>query len=201
VPALTGYIDKARDKQYIAQARNVVIAARTVIDEAYADGEWANSKNPGLAVGYLASGDYSSVGRPKVWNSSPLSTFIAGNADDTGRYEFQKRISALLGEEAPIGDGENYYEENGYWYFYIIGSKDSTVLNADGFCWLLFPEGEGQKNHPAIIVTYKLDRVDITALSDNIYDNFMTTFIENPDAIRPYNPNAGYEVYHLDTWH
>lgn len=36
VPALTGYIDKAREKQVIAETRQAVMAAQTLIDEAYA---------------------------------------------------------------------------------------------------------------------------------------------------------------------
>jgi prepilin-type N-terminal cleavage/methylation domain-containing protein len=37
IPALTGYIDKADDRKWIAQARDAAAAARTVIDEAYAE--------------------------------------------------------------------------------------------------------------------------------------------------------------------
>ena len=35
IPALTGYIDKARDKQIIAETRQVVMAAQTLLDEEY----------------------------------------------------------------------------------------------------------------------------------------------------------------------
>ncbi|WP_294828073.1 prepilin-type N-terminal cleavage/methylation domain-containing protein [uncultured Gemmiger sp.] len=35
VPALTGYIDKARNKQVIAETRSAVMAAQTLVDEAY----------------------------------------------------------------------------------------------------------------------------------------------------------------------
>ena len=35
VPALTGYIDKAREKQVIAETRQVVMAAQTLVDEEY----------------------------------------------------------------------------------------------------------------------------------------------------------------------
>lgn len=38
VPALTGYIDKAREKQVIAETRQCVMAAQTLIDEEYAKG-------------------------------------------------------------------------------------------------------------------------------------------------------------------
>lgn len=36
VPALTGYIDRAKDKAIIAETRQTVMAAQTLIDEAYA---------------------------------------------------------------------------------------------------------------------------------------------------------------------
>ena len=36
VPALTGYIDKARNKSIIAETRQCVMAAQTLIDEEYA---------------------------------------------------------------------------------------------------------------------------------------------------------------------
>lgn len=38
VPALTGYIDKAKEKQIIAETRQAVMAAQTLIDEEYAKG-------------------------------------------------------------------------------------------------------------------------------------------------------------------
>lgn len=36
IPALTGYINKAKDKQIIAETRQTVMAAQTLVDEAYA---------------------------------------------------------------------------------------------------------------------------------------------------------------------
>lgn len=38
VPALTGYIDKAKEKQLIAETRQAVMAAQTLVDEEYAKG-------------------------------------------------------------------------------------------------------------------------------------------------------------------
>lgn len=38
IPALTGYIDKAKDKQIIAETRQAVMAAQTLADEEYAKG-------------------------------------------------------------------------------------------------------------------------------------------------------------------
>ena len=36
IPALTGYIDKAKEKQIIAETRQAVMAAQTLVDEKYA---------------------------------------------------------------------------------------------------------------------------------------------------------------------
>lgn len=35
IPALTGYIDKAKDKKIVAECRQSVMAAQTLVDEAY----------------------------------------------------------------------------------------------------------------------------------------------------------------------
>ncbi len=38
IPALTGYIDKAKEKQIVAETRQAVMAAQTIADEEYAKG-------------------------------------------------------------------------------------------------------------------------------------------------------------------
>ena len=38
IPALTGYIDKAKDKQIVAECRQAVMAAQTLYDEKYGEG-------------------------------------------------------------------------------------------------------------------------------------------------------------------
>ncbi len=43
VPTLIGYIDKAREKQIVAETRQVVMAAQTLVDEAYGKGEQGDS--------------------------------------------------------------------------------------------------------------------------------------------------------------
>lgn len=39
IPALTGYIDKAKNKKIVAEARQVVMAAQTLFDEDYGTGD------------------------------------------------------------------------------------------------------------------------------------------------------------------
>ena len=56
IPALTGYIDKAKNKSIVAETRQVVMAAQTLVDEAYAKDqnttvafETSNSETPTTA--------------------------------------------------------------------------------------------------------------------------------------------------------
>ncbi len=42
IPALTGYIDKAKNKSIVAETRQAVMAAQTLVDEAYAKDQAAN---------------------------------------------------------------------------------------------------------------------------------------------------------------
>ena len=41
IPALTGYIDRAKEKNVIAETRQVVMAAQTLYDEAYGNSDTA----------------------------------------------------------------------------------------------------------------------------------------------------------------
>lgn len=51
IPALTGYIDKAKQKSVIAETRQVVMAAQTLVDEKYA------TKNTGTAIKVESTAD------------------------------------------------------------------------------------------------------------------------------------------------
>lgn len=51
IPALTGYINKAREKQIIAETRQAVMAAQTLVDEAY------TKKNASDQISIGATGD------------------------------------------------------------------------------------------------------------------------------------------------
>lgn len=70
VPALTGYIDKAKQKQVVAETRQCVMAAQTLIDEEYAKATTPNYSTavtsalivkladvPGDVVGNVSVGD------------------------------------------------------------------------------------------------------------------------------------------------
>jgi type II secretory pathway pseudopilin PulG len=179
VPALTGYIDKAQDKKYIAAARDHAVAARAVMDDAYAKGEFSNDSSG------QHSGDYINQPMPddflmQYWSIYDLSDYATG--DD---WVFYSEITSLLGEkEAAIGD-------EGWWYFDFAGPKgEANALNASGFWWYIYPEG-WVADAPVIAVTYKLERLNLT---DG--DSF-SSFLPGQVLGATYNDNAGYEVYHL----
>lgn len=76
IPALTGYIDKAKEKQIVAETRQVVMAAQTLYDEQY--GKVDVSKTPSLDT-TLGTGDKSTV-------------------DDNGKITLSKSEVATLAE-------------------------------------------------------------------------------------------------------
>lgn len=66
IPALTGYIDKAKNKQLVAQTRQAVMATQTLADEDYGVGvapSWDNGRVTETAVKDLAevNGNISNV--------------------------------------------------------------------------------------------------------------------------------------------
>jgi type II secretory pathway pseudopilin PulG len=109
VPALTGYIAKAEDKQWEMRARDISVAVRTVINEAYA--------TDNLDKTYLssASSNYTSM---RVW---PGQNLLANGTDA------RKEAALLLGETYP-GDGVP-----GHFGYNFVGPLGSTFWDADGY--------------------------------------------------------------------
>jgi type II secretory pathway pseudopilin PulG len=185
VPALTGYIAKSQDQEYIMEARNHLVTARAVIDEAYAEGDFQSAQ----AQTYLTD----STTYPLT--STNYHSFVGGawsieNLSKVSIYDdvdvLPNEIAFLMGQEdRPARTAQ------GFWSMWIIGSTDSTALSCDGGIWEFFPEGINS-GKPAIKVTYKMDRLSIP-------DGSTTTAFSNAIKNDPgtYNPNAGYEVYHL----
>jgi hypothetical protein len=178
VPALTGYIDKAKDKEHIMRARDYAVAVHAVFNEAYANGEFANnSGGSSVADEYVDDGWlYTNM---RGWYTPDMSLFATGS---TG--EFNKEVSALLGEEWIQSPNP------GWWRVGVIGSKDSTWLNADGFRCEFWTEGRNVSGKPVTVVTYKINRLDVS--NEDSYSSFATAFGNGT-----YESNAGYEVYHL----
>jgi prepilin-type N-terminal cleavage/methylation domain-containing protein len=182
VPALTGYIDKAQDRKWIAEARNYLVAGHTVIDEAYADGEFRfNSEYPETNTGNTYLDDYISEGDNvneylRCFELDRLGTFAYDDSEG-----FYNRVAALLGEEtreelSNRDEGDNPYT----WTFYFIGSPNSTAINADGGLLFVYLEEE------TVVVTYKIDKVDSSKKS--VYNGALDN--------SAYDPDAGYKVYH-----
>jgi prepilin-type N-terminal cleavage/methylation domain-containing protein len=191
IPALTGYIDKAEDKKYIADARNHALAVRTALDSAYAESDFSSSP---AAMSYLENGDNKYTGS-KFWSVPNLSTY-AGDA----QFEYLAEASKLIGEaDYVVDDHENLRADiKGLWYLGIFGPKgsDVTAINADGFVYYFYPSGYAAPvtaEKPIVIVTYRLPRMaassyDLKADGDNRFTKERLSVV--------YDPNAGYEVYH-----
>lgn len=64
IPALTGYIDKAKEKSIIAETRQAVMAAQTLVDEEYAALSLKESTESAIAI--EANGTEGTVGDKKV---------------------------------------------------------------------------------------------------------------------------------------
>jgi prepilin-type N-terminal cleavage/methylation domain-containing protein len=128
IPALTGYIDKAQDKQYIAQARNIAVAMRTVINEHYASGEIDRITNSHAYESGFAPGE--SIGSNITYFATwALSENLYYN--DTDALYIQ--AAALI--------GETYYGSAGIWWFYFCAEDGSgaTAATADAF-WCVFSQ-------------------------------------------------------------
>jgi prepilin-type N-terminal cleavage/methylation domain-containing protein len=176
VPALTGYIAKSEDKQWEMRARDINTAAHAVLDESYAKGELS------LDDVTDASAYETSTSGSKVFYLSSLSWEAASNSD-----AFAQRASHLLGEEFP-----EYYDANS-WNLIFLCPSGTTALATDGFIWVCYPEGRVYGS-PFIVVTYKMSHVQLAADTENTF--WYTSIYATPPTFT-YDPNAGYEVYHL----
>jgi prepilin-type N-terminal cleavage/methylation domain-containing protein len=182
IPALTGYIEKAQNKQYIAEARNIAVAERTVFNEAYAASEFKPNSQDGDFMPFFTGGN--GLYKIKSWPTSTFSKYIPPYSDSDDRDLddiLTKRACELIGIPFPAE-----LANPGSWVFIYRGSADSTIFNVDGFSWLMYPEGNSDDSR--ILVTYKLKHLDITTYSQ------FSTALKDTDL---YDPKAGYEVYHL----
>jgi prepilin-type N-terminal cleavage/methylation domain-containing protein len=188
IPALTGYIEKAQDKQYIAEARNISVAIKTVLVEAYASGE-INDEPSDLNYLKWSSMDYFTT--PSViinmarFSIESISEIATQGTDGTRTY--YRRAAALIGEAYAADD--NIWTER-YWSYIPVTKPGSgaTAATADGFFLTLRPQGS-TPGKPVILITYKMPRRSIATTNANeLWDIFF-------DDDAAYDPNAGYEVY------
>lgn len=112
IPALTGYIDKAKNKSIVAETRQTVMAAQTLVDEAYAkagvasdtvkvegqDGAGAIKKQDIADLAEVPVGNITSVtvtngkvAELKYTKSGKTCTYTAGATNGTdGAYDVEK---------------------------------------------------------------------------------------------------------------
>jgi type II secretory pathway pseudopilin PulG len=216
IPALTGYIAKAEDKEYIADARNTYAAVLSVINEAYGDGtlgtglpddpdtnQWKADEN------YLAAGSNVSGGKIKQYNIGILSIYATGGTS-TGIYTlYHEKADALMGNDPSLG---NAGDVPGMWNLFLLAPKDTaeakyTILNAPGFIYWYYPEGTAT-GKPGIFVTYGLEDVsddlaapnaDFPYYGDAGASDRLGNLLQYEAE---WDPDAGYIVYHVvrGTW-
>jgi prepilin-type N-terminal cleavage/methylation domain-containing protein len=180
IPALTGYIAKAQDKEYISQARNISVAMKTVLNEAYASGKIDGNA---IAKDEFTSGSALGAEGDKfvAFDIESISNALYHNT-----IECYKQAATLIGETYPVDTNSP-----GAWQYSPLASASSgaTAATADGFLFAFMPEGPNEGS-PAIAVTCKFKRLAEPG-SDAM--SFVTAFYENG----VYDANAGYEVYKL----
>jgi prepilin-type N-terminal cleavage/methylation domain-containing protein len=188
VPTLTGYIDKANDKTYISQARDHSVAVRTVISEAYGDGEFSRAYKQDGMNNLINNGDKSFAQGTKSYNLSGFGTNMyntgggPGTRADAGD-EYFNRVSDLIGAKHRGSE----WGLPGCWEFYLSGPADSTAYTADGFMYLYMPEGY-KTGELFYAVTYKMNNPSIgNNPTASEFIGAMTDFA--------YDASAGYTVY------
>ncbi|MDR2163483.1 MAG: prepilin-type N-terminal cleavage/methylation domain-containing protein [Clostridiales Family XIII bacterium] len=138
IPALTGYIDKAEDKKWIAEARNAVAACRTVLNEAYADETISEGvADSSLYSNFLNDGDYAYPG-VKFFSLARLS--ILNTGDPINWTAYYAKAAKLIGIDYP-----DSITEPGYWEVALFAPKPSsyTIVDAPAFMYAYYPEGYG----------------------------------------------------------
>ncbi|MDR2162826.1 MAG: hypothetical protein LBO70_02625 [Clostridiales Family XIII bacterium] len=171
IPVLTGYIDKAREKEYIAEARNRFVAMKAICNEAYANGDLATWLGGSL---------------DQVYNGINPDNYNGFKIFAPKTYTVEAKIDELLGNPTYPGGSDA-----GHWVLFPLGAKapETTLFNADGFQYSVRLDPASVTNRRTVMITYKVDRVE-----DGGSEVEMNTRLNNG----VYNPNAGYEVYYTD---
>jgi prepilin-type N-terminal cleavage/methylation domain-containing protein len=194
IPALTGYIDKANDKKYIADARNAEVAVRAVLDETYADGT-LTSATP-ASITYITDGlanPWGSAANLKLFEVWKLSQYATGD-----RSAYFQRAAELMGVDEPAD-----WTHPGFWeiFFITAASSSYTALDAPIFFYRYFPEGVHESSpwvqsnsdkDPLVAVFYG---VDITVAEDSTWNQVIAALNALPATA--FDPSVGYRVFHL----
>jgi type II secretory pathway pseudopilin PulG len=185
VPALTGYIEKSKDKQYEMEARDYVTAARAVIDEAYGKGGFDSS----AAQVFLANGetDYTNLNLKRWWLGN-LSVRATGSNGTFGA-EVGKLMSKTPAASA--------YDPGGYRQFYFYGPSSPTVGFFESDAWIYFthPEGYAHTGHNFDFVEPGRSVVEVTYHISPIEADTMAQFNTALNNTATYDESTGYLVY------
>lgn len=136
VPALTGYIDKARKSQVIAETRQILMATQTTMSEYYATDEWRTlSQNKGLLVDfnkyYLADKNNTSPEKSKrfaeIESLSEVQELKGGGS--FGAYVTEDGKVAVLVYQDGKGNVGIYYSDTGE----IEAYKESEIPHLDHY--------------------------------------------------------------------
>jgi prepilin-type N-terminal cleavage/methylation domain-containing protein len=199
IPALTGYIDKAEDKKWIAQARNSFVSVRTVLEEAYVDGTLCSgyeSINPDyLTNGNTTDGNYTyfKVKYFNIWHVSDRDNYISSNGaiSSIDKPMYFRKAAKLMSAFYPA-----LPTSPGTWSFIFFSPKTSSynILNAPAYIFEYYPNGIN-KNAPVILVTYGISAINVNNPTQSNVINY-PLFGYGSTVL---DPNAGYNVYYTTT--
>jgi prepilin-type N-terminal cleavage/methylation domain-containing protein len=194
IPALTGYIDKAQDKKYIAQARDAVVAMRTVINEEYADGTLGKELPQNIFDQYFngAAMDGEAALTKRSFSPSNLSVYVNGKTPDTASSAdwvvYTQKADKLMGIPVPPNASTP-----GFWEITFYAPKDSSynIFNAPSFLYAYYPNpGGANAGNLMDAVVY-----GFVGLDDSYGTNTdLRTAIQSDQVT--IDPSAGYQVFH-----
>ena len=122
VPALLGWIDEARNKQYVLEARNIYVATQAVADEAY-----ANSKSGTLSIADLSKNSYKRIVALADLKSAPTISEVTVKGDgSTNRKDAYSIIGMAVSFTADDNTSVAARLLNGKWEV-ATASADGTV--------------------------------------------------------------------------
>ncbi len=104
IPALTGYIDKAKQRTIIAEARNAVTAAQTLSSEAYGMGKLASLDVSKMEELSEVPGDIVKV---RITTKGKVIGLVYKNGDNYVVYNKSTGFGEVVANEPTISDTEN----------------------------------------------------------------------------------------------
>jgi prepilin-type N-terminal cleavage/methylation domain-containing protein len=201
IPALTGYVRKAQDKDWEMRARDTVAAVRTVIDAAYADGTLGSGAS--MPVDYLENGHagHRAADSQKWWEIHVLSFYDTGNS-----FTYFNDARELMGIPKLTLTGNLVHEGIGFAPFivYLLApdSPEYNIFNAPAFIVRYNLSNRGFNDNwidPGVVVTY-----GIGGLGDG-YVGFYASGAPNTvdGALKTlkgsaFDASAGYRVFHVE---